>query len=83
MNSNNYFGIYRGTVLAINDPANEGRIRVIVPDVFGHSLNVWAMPCFPFGSEETKKNSVPPGDSNVWVLLESGDPNFPVCIGYR
>lgn len=58
------------------------RIKVRVSEVFGNSHSIWALPCIPIIDEVVKKFSVPPIDSMVWIQFESGNPQFPVCIGY-
>jgi hypothetical protein len=53
-----YHGIYRGTVVATNDPENLGRVTLIVPQVSGNEVTNWAYPIIgvpenrkvPFGS---------------------------------
>jgi hypothetical protein len=53
-----YHGIYRGTVVATNDPSNLGRVTLTVPQVFGTEVTNWAYPIlgvpvhskFPYGN---------------------------------
>jgi hypothetical protein len=55
---NKYYGIYRGTVVATNDPENLSRITLTVPQVLGTEITNWAYPVlsipvhskFPYGN---------------------------------
>ena len=44
MHSHNYPGFYRGIVADTVDPLNAGRIRMMVPQLFGEALTEWAWP---------------------------------------
>ena len=74
MNTNRFYGKYRGKVTGTKDPKNEGRIQVEVPGVFGKGKNSWAMPCVPYAGKDIGLFTVPPKGSNVWVEFEQGDP---------
>lgn len=39
-----YPGIYRGVVVDYNDPLSLGRVKMIVPQVFGEQVTDWAWP---------------------------------------
>ena len=69
-----YYGIYAGTVLGRSDPANLGRLQVLVPGVVGGGT--WAASCQPYHS-----TAIPPVNTKVWVMFQGGDPNYPVWIG--
>jgi hypothetical protein len=73
--ADNYYGIYRGSVLARNDPMNRGRLQVFVQSVI--SGGTWAEACQPHGST----SNLPPVGTTVWVMFEEGDPNYPVWMG--
>ena len=73
--ADNYYGIYRGSVLAGNDPMNKGRLQVFVQSVI--SGGTWAEACQPYGST----SNLPPIGTTVWVMFEEGDPNYPVWMG--
>lgn len=73
-----YYGVYRGTVTAVDDPQNRGRIQAHVPTVgqqFG--LDVWIDPAFS-GAGKDRGIFWPPelGDS-VRVAFAQGDPSCP------
>jgi hypothetical protein len=48
-----YFGIYRGVVVATNDPLNKNRVMLKVPQVSGEEVTNWAWPII--GASANKK----------------------------
>ncbi|MGH2674944.1 MAG: phage baseplate assembly protein V [Actinomycetota bacterium] len=58
-----------------------GRIRARVSDVLGSRESGWAMPCAPFGGNQTGFFSLPAVGAGVWIEFEHGDPDFPVWSG--
>jgi uncharacterized protein involved in type VI secretion and phage assembly len=75
-----YFGKYRGTVVANDDPTQRARLKVRVPAVLGE-LELWAMPCVPYAGPSVGWMSLPPVGAGVWVEFEAGDPSFPIWVG--
>jgi hypothetical protein len=67
-----FFGIYRGIVTDNDDPKNENRIRMQIPQILGTAVTGWAYPIFQTATEVNEP---------VWVLFEGGDPNFPLWMG--
>jgi hypothetical protein len=67
-----FYGIYRGIVADTNDPLDQNRIRMLVPQILGSATTGWAYPIFQTGIEVNEP---------VWVLFEGGDPNFPLWMG--
>jgi len=78
-----YFGKYRGLVKDNQDPRQLGRVRVLVPDVFGDfDLSPWAFPSSSgWSGVDTGCFSVPPVDALVWLTFEQGDATSPVYDG--
>jgi uncharacterized protein involved in type VI secretion and phage assembly len=76
-----YYGKYRGTVVANEDPMMIGRLMVIVPDVSNIIPSTWAMPCLPFAGIQNGFYAVPAIGSGVWVEYEQGDPDYPIWTG--
>jgi uncharacterized protein involved in type VI secretion and phage assembly len=76
-----YFGKYRGMVLANTDPMQMGRVMVQVPDVLGVSTSSWAMPCFPVTGKGMGFWSIPQIGTGVWVEFEQGDVDHPIWSG--
>jgi hypothetical protein len=68
-----YPGIYRGIVKDTNDPNGLGRIRLVVPQIFGEEITGWAYPI--------DKTLTPIANKPTWVMFEGGDPNFPLWLG--
>jgi hypothetical protein len=63
--------IYQAVVLTGADPLKQGRVKVLVPQVTGASVGVWA-------AATTRNLDIPPAGSVVWVHLDAGDPARPV-----
>jgi len=78
-----YYGIYRGYVKSNADPQGRGRIKVVVPDVFGEKvLPTFALPKDMRGAGSDKGEFYPPDiKDGVWIEFEAGDPRFPVYSG--
>ena len=79
--SDRFFGKYRGIVTDNMDPLMIGRVRARVPDVTGDRESGWAMPCAPFGGDQTGFFAVPISGAGVWIEFEHGDPDFPIWSG--
>jgi uncharacterized protein involved in type VI secretion and phage assembly len=77
----NYLGKYRGIVKDTDDKDKKGRIRALVPDVYGENLSGWATPCVPFAGASSGWFALPPRDASVWIEFERGDPDFPIWSG--
>lgn len=76
-----FFGKYRGKVVNNFDPMGRGRLQVIVPEVLGPSVLVWALPCVPFAGPKVGFHTMPPIDANVWVEFEAGNLRQPIWAG--
>ncbi|HEY7430141.1 MAG TPA: phage baseplate assembly protein V [Streptosporangiaceae bacterium] len=76
-----FFGKYRGTVVANVDPRLRGRVQVSVPEVLGQGQLSWAEPCVPYAGQGVGLFAVPPVGATVWVEFEAGDPDYPIVSG--
>lgn len=76
-----FFGKYRGKVVANADPSKLGRLQVRVPAVLGENTSSWAMPSSPYAGDQVGFFALPPVDGNVWVEFEGGNSDFPIWSG--
>lgn len=84
-----FYGIYRAVVVSNSDPINKGRIKVLIPQVLGDNTTGWLEACLPVilqVSTATTNNAAitttgPEIGKGVWVMFESGDPDYPVWVG--
>ncbi|MBD2463787.1 baseplate assembly protein [Oscillatoria sp. FACHB-1407] len=76
-----FFGKYRGKVVANKDPMHLGRIQVQVPAIFGAGHQSWALPCVPYAGSDVGFFAIPPVGANIWVEFEGGDPDNPIWSG--
>jgi hypothetical protein len=81
MQSNRYYGKYRGTVVNNIDPEQRGRIQAMVPDVQGFVPTSWALPCLPVAGKQEGVFMIPQIGSAVWIEFEQGDPDYPIWVG--
>lgn len=82
----NYFGLYRGTVMKNIDPEKRGRLLVTVPDVLKLLPSTWAEPSVPLAGPTGAPMgmyAVPPIGAGVWVQFEHGNPGYPIWTGCR
>jgi hypothetical protein len=70
-----YIGKYRGVVVGMDDPLQQGRLEVTVAEV--DPSPVWALP-----SVEDVQHMESPGlGVEVWVEYDNGDPAYPRWVG--
>ena len=75
-----YFGKFRGQVVDNEDPLQQGRLKVTVPQVIG-TVEVWAMPCVPYAGAQLGFYAMPENGTGVWIEFEAGDPSYPIWTG--
>jgi hypothetical protein len=85
-----YHGIYRGVVVATNDPENLGRITLRVPQVFGTEVTNWVYPIvggpknnkIPYGSfYDTTTQTLTGANTPKAITLNTTDKSNGVTIG--
>lgn len=75
-------GLYRGTVISVQDPQIKGRVLVNVPRVYGLTGTWWAECCLlGAGDGHGVKHSPQVGDG-AWVAFEEGYAARPILLGY-
>lgn len=72
-----YPGVYRGTVYSNRDPANQGRLRIQIPQLLATAPTEWAWPIH----REVIQEKLPEVGQGIWVMFEGGDLDFPVWLG--
>lgn len=74
-----YYGTYRGFVADRDDPDNRGRIKLLIPQIYGDDIHdYWACSRGMFASKDAGMVIIPKKDDAVWVTFENGDPRFPI-----
>jgi hypothetical protein len=76
-----FYGKYRGTITDNKDPLMQGRIRAMVPSIFGDQETGWALPCSPYAGKDVGFFFVPPVGANVWIEFEEGNTDNPIWAG--
>ena len=88
-----YYGKYRGIVTHNNDPEKLGRLRLLVPSLFGGTfadgqassddlVTDWAWPCVAAGGLGNQGSLfVPEVGAKVWVEFEEGNLDCPIWVG--
>ena len=69
-----YIGKYRGVVVGIDDPLQQRRLEVTVPEV--NPSPAWAVP-----SDDVQYVEIPEIGADVWIEYEYGDPLYPRWVG--
>lgn len=77
-----FYGIYRGLVANNYDPESKNRLSVVIPQVTGSDRLDLVPACFP-PILASSPVVLPEIATEVWVMFESGDPNYPVWIGVK
>jgi len=78
-----YYGQYKAIVYDNNDPHKTGRLRLIIPAVYGKDLiSDWSLPaCGALTGEGLGEFKIPDKDATVWVFFENGSSCNPVWWG--
>lgn len=76
-----YYSFYRAKVYDNKDPEYKGRLRVIVPQIYGKtSPNDWANPVGAVAGKKSGIFWVPSIGDPIYVAFENGDPSFPLWL---
>jgi hypothetical protein len=71
MSADPVLGMYRASVANNQDPLNEARVTLLIPQVLGNAESAWAAPSSP-------TNTIPPVGQTLWVQFSGGDITKPV-----
>ncbi|MGW0626230.1 phage baseplate assembly protein V [Streptomyces sp. NPDC002758] len=71
MSADPVLGMYRASVANNQDPLNEARVTLLIPQVLGNAESAWAAPSSP-------TNTIPPIGQTLWVQFSGGDITKPV-----
>jgi hypothetical protein len=63
--------MYRASVANNQDPLNQARVTLLIPQVLGDAESAWAVPAAP-------TNTIPPVGQTVWVQFDGGEIPKPV-----
>ncbi|MEI8021201.1 MAG: phage baseplate assembly protein V, partial [Schlesneria sp.] len=79
-----YLGLFKATVVDNVDPMNQGRVKLIVPEVISTRLETWANVLVPIGGMQHGLYAPIPINTKVYVAFEAGNLDYPVVAGcYR
>lgn len=67
-----YGGTYRAAVVDDADPMQQYRLGVIVPEVYGDDVSVWAV------ASRAGSDTMPVVGDLVWISFEQGDTDYPI-----
>jgi Type VI secretion system/phage-baseplate injector OB domain len=70
-----YVGKYRGVVVGNDDPLQQGRVEVTVPEV--DPERAWALP----SDDDADHGEYPEIGAEVWIEYDNGDPAYPRWVG--
>jgi len=74
--SRRFYGVYRGIVVENQDPKNQFRLKLKIPQVLHDQVSDWVWGVFP-----NIATIVPEIGNGVFVTFEGGDPSFPIWLG--
>ncbi len=79
-----FYGVYPALVSDINDPENQGRVKVKLPwspDGAGGAYESWARLAVFMAGNNRGAWFIPDVNDEVLVAFQSGDPRHPIVIG--
>ena len=79
--SDRHYGKYRGSVVDVDDPRHQGRLRASVPEVLADVNSGWALPAVPYAGPGVGVFAIPPVGAGVWIEFEAGDVSRPIWSG--
>lgn len=67
---------YRAVVADNGDPLNRGRVRLLIPQLFGNDVTTWA-DCM---DEGIAPEAAPKPGERVWATFEADDLSYPIYL---
>ena len=71
--------VFRASVVDVNDPTRQGRMRLQVPQVLGNEISAWAKPYTP-PAEPPHPDGPLVADGRVHVTFEGGNQQYPMAF---
>jgi len=75
---NLYYGAYRGIVFDNEDPRNQGRLKINIPQVYGDTESDWVTGRGIISGKGHGVHWIPSKGDPVFVSFENGNARFPV-----
>ncbi|MGE0397129.1 MAG: phage baseplate assembly protein V [Kofleriaceae bacterium] len=75
-------GKHRGKVTRVGTGENLGRIKAVIPTLFGEEETVWAEPVVPFAGKQHGMLFLPEVGDGVWMEFEGGNTSRPIWTGF-
>lgn len=75
-------GAVRATVVDVDDPRGEGRVKVTFPFLGSPSRSAWATIAAPMAGRDRGVWMVPEVGDEAVVVFERGDPSSPIVLGF-
>jgi len=76
------YGVVTGKVLDVNDPAQQGRVKVRFPWLGGDNEGYWAPVATMMAGGRRGSWFMPEVDDDVLVAFEQGDVDHPYIVGF-
>lgn len=74
-----YYSSYRGFVVDNNDTEGYGRLKLLVPQIYGNQvMDYWAWPKNNYSGKNYGMQCIPNKQDMVFVEFEMGDPRKPI-----
>lgn len=76
------FGLVTGLVVDVDDPSQQGRVRVDIQSMPGNTRTAWAPVAAPMAGDDRGLYFMPEIGDEAIVGFLAGDPEQPVILGY-
>lgn len=76
------YGVITGTVVNVDDPEGEGRVKISFPELGGDNESYWAPVAAPMAGPDRGAYFMPEVGDEVLVAFQRGDINHPYVLGF-